>query len=242
VSANPAGLAPGIYTGAITFTSDGAVGPTQTPVSLTIWAGSAPALTADPPALSGTGYSCVKTGDLSVAFDAKASTSDGGNWLTVALVQPVTASCGLYVTVDSSRLSPGTHTGGVLVTIPGQSLTIPVTVSIPAPPAPLVGAVVNAASAVEGAIAAREILTIHGAGLSPLVLIDGTAAPALYDSDSQINAVAPDGVAGKSSVTIGAWSVPLAPAAPGIATGAAVEIVISAGSLQSPHGATIAVR
>ena len=113
---------------------------------------------------------------------------------------------------------------------------------------PVVGSVLNAASNGQGAIAPGEIIAIRGMEFSYLgqattftldnsdlvpayldgtaVLINGKPAPLLYASPSQINAIVPYEVAGQSAATAQAlfnglsnvWSVPIAPAAPGIFT------------------------
>ena len=96
--------------------------------------------------------------------------------------------------------------------------------------APIVSAVVNAASFLPGAISPGEILSIYGSGFSSgvnatKVTFDGVAAPLLYASTGQINIVAPYEIAGKASTSVqvaagGAMTVPqalaVAAAAPGI--------------------------
>jgi len=88
------------------------------------------------------------------------------------------------------------------------------------PGAGTISAVVNSASFVEGAVAPGELVTIFGANMGPAaetgaeldvdghissiaqstsVLFDGVAAPLLYTSSSQINAVVPFGVAGPTT-------------------------------------------
>jgi len=96
--------------------------------------------------------------------------------------------------------------------------------------APGVSAVVNAASFVGGAISPGEILSIFGSGFNSdvqaaQVTFDGTAAPLLYVSPGQINAVAPYEIAGKAStqmqVSIGGvasavQTIPVVASAPGV--------------------------
>lgn len=88
---------------------------------------------------------------------------------------------------------------------------------------PGIAAVVNAASYTSGTIAPGELITIFGNGIGPspplgprldtggnvatalggtTVSFDGSAAPLLYVSASQINAVVPFSVAGKSSTVV----------------------------------------
>jgi len=92
------------------------------------------------------------------------------------------------------------------------------------------GGVVNAASYAAGPVAPGEIVTLFGSGLGPSatrVLFDGLAAPLVYASDTQVSAVVPYGVAGKSTTQVAverqgarsdAVSLPLAECAPGIFT------------------------
>jgi uncharacterized protein (TIGR03437 family) len=92
---------------------------------------------------------------------------------------------------------------------------------------PIAGSLLNAASAVEGAIAPGEIITLHGVDLqNAQVLIDGEPVQLLYDSDGQINAIVPFELAFEAAATIQlaagdnttTWSVPVISAAPGIFT------------------------
>ena len=237
VSVNPAGLAPGVYTGAITLTSSAVTGPTQIPVVLTVANGSSPGISANPSSLfsiwyvgGGGGNFCLSAGSASVTIAARAATSDGGNWLKVALGDPVTFTCGVSVNFDGTGLAPGTYTGSVIVTTSDQSLSIPVTMFVPALPRPQIASIVNAASAIEGAIAPGEIVTIRGIGMgdriATQVLFDNTPAALLYASGSQINAIVPNDVSGKPAVAIqirfngqsSSWSVPVASASPAIFT------------------------
>ena len=72
------------------------------------------------------------------------------------------------------------------------------------------------------------------------MLINGKPAPVLYESSSQVNAIAPYEIAGKSAATVQivvggsasqVWSFPIVPAAPGIfildATGAGQAAVLN---------------
>jgi uncharacterized protein (TIGR03437 family) len=121
------------------------------------------------------------------------------------------------------------------------TLTVTPTASHP----PVLSSVVNAASATEGAIAPGEIISIFGTGIGPTptgltldasgnvatnitgtqVLINGTLAPLIYASATQINAIVPyeAGTAGSASLQIlsagvpsGVWNLPLAASAPAI--------------------------
>jgi uncharacterized protein (TIGR03437 family) len=243
VTVNPAGLAPGNYFGAITLTSSTASGATGIPVLFTVWSGSVPALSAIPSSFFslwplGASVStnfCVSAGSSAATIAAQASTLDGSDWLTVTLTDPVTYTCGLIAALDGSNLAPGTYHGNIVVTIPDQSLTIPVTlVVLPPSLPPLIGSVVNGASAIQGPVAPGQIVSIFGVGIGPLatypapaqVLFDQAPAGLLYTSTGQINAVVPFGVAGNSMTNVQvlyggqstAWTIPVAAASPAIFT------------------------
>jgi uncharacterized protein (TIGR03437 family) len=200
---------------------------------------------------------CTSSGNAIVQQTAIAKTSNGGNWLGLTVLTDVTGTCGIQLSVDASHLDIGVYQGDVTIGVQGQTLNVPVTLTIP-PPAgtlasnePLPGSILNAASGVQGAIAPGEIITIHGidlgspganqsgtifsldpAGHVPTnlagtdVLVNGKPVPMLYTSSSQINAIVPYETAGSSVATVQVfylgqstvWSVPLAPAAPGIFT------------------------
>lgn len=248
-SVNSGGLAPGVYTGVITLTANALSGATQIPVVLTVWSGSAPGLSASPSSAfsvwygagSSAGYFCVSAGSAPVTLDARAITADGGDWLKVTLTVPVTPTCGLNVALDASKLAPGTYNGRIVVSIPDQSLSIPVSFYVPPPASPVLGSVVNAASAIQGAIAPGEIVTIYGMGIGPQttvagriatnlsgaqVFLDDTPAQLISASASQVNAIVPYDVAGRSTLKVQvsyngsamSWTLPVATAAPGIFT------------------------
>jgi uncharacterized protein (TIGR03437 family) len=92
--------------------------------------------------------------------------------------------------------------------------------------------VVNAASLASGPIAPGEIVTVFGAGFDPAntqLLFDGQPATSFYTSATQINALAPAGLAAQSTTqigivvdgaSIGSASVAVTAAAPGIFTAA----------------------
>jgi uncharacterized protein (TIGR03437 family) len=114
-------------------------------------------------------------------------------------------------TVANGRVYVPTFSNAVVVYAPlGSTAT----------PQATIGAVVNAASFLEGAVSPGELVTIFGANLGPTaetgaqldaegristtagstsVLFDGVAAPLLYSSSSQINAIVPFGVAGPNT-------------------------------------------
>jgi trimeric autotransporter adhesin len=183
VSVNPAGLTPGVYAGVVTLTSTGS--PTaQIPVALSLWTGPTPALVASPPAItvSAALYSTqpltagveILAGYRQAALSARATTSSGGNWLTVGVVSSTPGSVQLWF--DSSNLAAGVYNGDVTVSAQGQMLDIPVTLTVgqtSGVPPPWLGSVLNAASGIQGAIAPGEIISIQGFSFSGPVFVGG---------------------------------------------------------------------
>jgi uncharacterized protein (TIGR03437 family) len=254
VSANSTGLPAGLYFGVIDLSSNNAA-PAQVLVSLLVWSGPVPLLVASPLTLSLSDSSAQSTQtcassseNIPLDLTTQTSTSDGGNWLSIAYSSATTPSCP-GVTATTTGLLPGTYHGSIVFTGGGQSVTVPVSLTV-SPPAdqPLLGTIVNAASGISGSIAPGEIVTVHGLGLGTTtpasltidaqgqlatrlsetsLLIGGIAAPLLYVSQSQINAIVPYEIAGQQMVTVQAqsggvsspiWGVPVAGAVPGIFT------------------------
>jgi len=149
--------------------------------------------------------------------------------------------------VQVSAPLPGTYYGSLAFTWTGGSLTVPFALSVSATSLlpPILAGIVNAASEMPGAISPGEIITLFGTGIGPgpaefaldpsgkvpvnlattQVLINGTPAPVLYASATQVNAIVPYevGTTGTATVEVvfngvesAAWGVPLAPSAPGI--------------------------
>jgi hypothetical protein len=198
-------------------------------VALNVWNGPVPALFANPAAISLTASPfsapvadaadiCTSTGYARVRQAARASTSNGSNWLGVNVTTDVTSSCSIRLSVDPSHLDAGVYQDTVTIYVPGQALDGPVTLTISPPVSltggqPVLGSVLNSASDIQGAIAPGEIISIRGFGLSigvnsvgttfPLhssshvptdlagteVLINGKPAPVLYVSPSQVYAI-----------------------------------------------------
>ena len=156
--------------------------------------------------------------------------------------------------INTAGLSAQTYNGAVTITSSGaanspQTVAVTLTVSAAAPPPVVVSAVVNAASWTGGAVAPGELVVIGGTMLGPstgvsgtvdpstgkmvsqlagtTVLFDGVAAPLLYVSAGQVNAIVPYEEAGCTQAQVqvqyqGVLSAPLTlacgTAAPGIFT------------------------
>ncbi len=172
------------------------------------------------------------------------STGGTGQW---SYAMELDASGGA-VYASFLKSSPYVAAGGGNVYVQGQSTIFDV-VNVFAEPAPGIRCMVNAANFLGNAVAPGEIVSIFGPGIGPAqpsgalvdgsgnvtseientrVLIGGFAAPLLYVSSNQINAVVPFGIAGQTattvqieangSVTLPACSQAVSASAPGIFT------------------------
>ena len=180
------------------------------------------------------------------------SASSNSPWLTVSPASGSGAGT-LTLGINTAGFSAQTYNGAVSVTASGAAnspQTIAVTLTVTAAgPSVVVSAVVNSASWTGGTVAPGELVTIGGSLLGPstgvsggidpvsgklvtrlagtTVTFNGVAAPLLYTSGTQINAIVPYEVAGCSQVTVQVqfqsstsvgMSLPCASAAPGIFT------------------------
>ena len=146
VSVNPASLAAGQYTGKITLTSTGATNsPVSIPVTLNV--SSQPTLTVTPSSLT---FNLTSLGSLppsqnlsisasasaALAFTAAASTTSGGNWLSVSPPSGTTPGS-VAVSITLNNLAAGIYNGSIKVTATGASnspVTIPVQLNVTAAP------------------------------------------------------------------------------------------------------------
>ena len=142
VTASLAGLAPGSYQGAVTFTpASGA--PVSAAVNLTVEAALPSKLTGDITNLSfsfvrggapvGKRVLVTNAGEAQV-FTATAATNTGGNWLSVSPSQATAtgaAPVSLTVTADPAGLQPGAYAGSVTLSNPGiTDIVIPVNMTV----------------------------------------------------------------------------------------------------------------
>jgi uncharacterized protein (TIGR03437 family) len=285
VAVNPSGLAPGPYNGTVTFTP-AAGSALAVPVTLNVHA--APTVSASPAALafqwtSGgakPGSQTIQVMGTTAGLTFGAAPSDGATWLSVTPASG-TAPATLTVAVDPSALNPGPYSSSVVVSGTGSATgrtAIPVSLQV-VPPLPTITRIGNAASYAGGSVAPGEMLTLFGTGLGPKVVTDvspssdgslpttlggvqvqvgGVAAPLVYVSDTQIAAMAPYALAGKSAAlaqvtyagqTSNGVTLPVALTVPGIftadASGAGPGAIANADfSLNSPQkpaerGATV---
>jgi uncharacterized protein (TIGR03437 family) len=254
VSANPSGLAPGSYAGTVTLTpSVGAV--VSIPVTLTVRAVAPIAASAASLAFScrvgdaAPADQAVQLTGGGASPSFKIEVTGSASWLKAAPASG-TAPASIAVGITSCNLPAGSYQAALTISGTGSApgtVTLPVTLQIAAP-LPTILKMAHAASYAEGAVAPGEIVTLFGTNIGPdalvglaldesgkvaaalggaQVLFDGTPAPLIYVSKSQIAAVAPYELAGRQTTTVQvAWSgqrsngvtVPVKATAPGIFT------------------------
>lgn len=257
VSLKPAAatLPAGVHQGTITIFAPSLGSQVAVPVRLTIPAQQR--LTVDRNALSFTvpsGFNPVTDGvrvDATagvLSYTVTASTVNGGNWLLAPQGTLQTPSIAT-ISINPAALAPGTYTATLGIAAQGVSDTkqIPVVLTV-LPSSITVAAITNAASFAAGSIAPGEFVTIFGTNLGPptligphltqqgtldtsvsdtRVLFDGIPAPIVYTSASQVTAIAPYTIAGRTSVRVEvefrgtrstAVTVPVADSAPALFT------------------------
>jgi uncharacterized protein (TIGR03437 family) len=152
-------LTPGSYTGKVIFTSTGAANsPVSVPVTLNVTP--LPTLTISPASLSFSsvvGTSSLLTQPLNISSSQTSSSpfvsvTSGSGWLSILNLPCNFANlqCSLSVEVNPSGLAAEVYSGSIAVIDTAASnspINVPVTLTLSAlPPAPIITAVVNAAS------------------------------------------------------------------------------------------------
>ncbi|MEZ5351323.1 MAG: hypothetical protein R2762_01700 [Bryobacteraceae bacterium] len=239
VTANPAGLAPGSYSGAVTITAPQAANKSITiKVSLTVQAG-VPTLTSLWPfqitegssdtvvTVTGSNFApdtIVRAGGVDLA-----TTFVGPNVVTAILPAALLTVPGAIAVIASNPATGGGDSGSRTFTVLSST--------------PTLNSLVNAATFRPGPIAPGEMIVLFGAGLGPdslttfvppvgnatiattlagtQVFVNGTPSPVIYTSATQVAALVPYGV------PIGA-SVPVAVQYNGVSTASPVFVVAEA--------------
>lgn len=158
--------------------------------------------------LSATGVETVAT------YSVSSATTTGGTWLS-PLPTGGALPGSFAVSVDGRDLEAGSYTGSVSIYLTGAKnspITIPVNLTVTAPPPAAISAVTNAASYAAGAVAPGEIVVLFGTGLGPAslttgtagatVLFDGVTAQVVYSRADQVSAVVPMEAAGKGATEV----------------------------------------
>lgn len=253
VHTNISNLGPGTYNGSLAIVSDLDLA-TTVPVTLTVapsYVAPPAELTVGPPRLTlmaPAGTAAVANLDIASASGPaafKIIPGSGGPAFTFSgsFVAPST------IQVSATAPAAGTYLTTLTVSWNGGTATIPITLYAGPSPAspPQIATVVASGSMTAGPIAPGELITILGTGLanSPSflqfnpngkvaaslggsqVLINGVAAPLIYASTGQLNAIVPYETAsvGVASVQVlvnslasGIWEPPAAASAPSVFT------------------------
>jgi uncharacterized protein (TIGR03437 family) len=169
----------------------------------------------------------ISGGGASLGFSA--TVTSGSDWLSVSPTSgttPTTGTATLTVTVTPGNLTAAQYIGTILISGTGTatgSTVINVNLAVTAP-LPTINSVVNAASFIKGAISPGEIITIFGTAIGPAtaayasidpstgkllttiggvqVLFNGSPAPMIYASNTQVSAIVPYEMAPFASPTV----------------------------------------
>ncbi len=220
VRADTTALAPGSYNGAINIAQTGSAA-IAVPVNLIV--SLPPSLTVSPATLSFAYRQGGQLPDAKLVLVTSSGapinfTTTADSWIVVNGGSGTTPS-NVTVSVNPAGLAPGVYNSSVRF---NSSAVTNISLTVTAP-APLISAVTNAASFAPGPLAPGEFITIFGSNIGPAkpaglhltdtgavdnlvsdtrVLFDGTAAPMVYASDSQVSVIVPYEVSGQPSTQL----------------------------------------
>lgn len=143
ISANPAGLPSGTYSGTVQISAPGAANATiSLPVNLVVTelpviSASQRSFTFDFPDATLPGNRLIRdlpaisvtASAANVIYSVSATTVNGGPWLTVG-PGSATAPSDIGANIDATGLAPGTYVGAITITGPGNSVVIPVRIRV----------------------------------------------------------------------------------------------------------------
>lgn len=200
---------------------------------------------------SGTQLLTVGSAGAPFDFTTAVATDSGDNWLFVTPGRG-TAPGTLSVSVNPLGLAAGTYKGTITLRSvgPGISPSIVIVTLTITQTAPMITSISNAASFIAGPVAPGELVTVFGTLLGPgiaqssqlnasglvdtavggtRVLFDGNPAPLIYISATQVSAIVPYELQGRTSTSLvveykgtrsGEYPVRVTDSAPGIFAGA----------------------
>jgi hypothetical protein len=227
-TADPTGLTPGSYPGAVTIHTKGAADNT---IAVVLGVGNSTAPVVSPQTLAfrysqgGPAPAAQSVAVSSVAAGTGLQIAGADSWLSVD-TSFVTTPARFGVSVNTSGLAPGQYHSQITLTKPGTitpAVSIPVDLDVAQISSPRISTINNGASFFfPAALAPGLIFSIFGAGLGPStpvtpaisggllptlaagvqVFVNGVPCPLLYLSDSQINAVASFAVDGNTNATV----------------------------------------
>lgn len=231
IFANPANLPTGTYTGSVTVTAQNTIVATI-PVTLTVTAAASLQVTPsslvfnyETSSSSAPASQAIQVAANGANVPWTASVISSGNWLQITPTSGTTTPGTINVSVAPSGLAAGTYTGTVSVASNSASnspQTVSVTLNVTTPALPLITSFQNAASLEQTLAVPGSIITIKGTDLGPAtavngqingsslstsvgdveVLFDGIAAPIVYASATQINAIVPYELYGRTTTRL----------------------------------------
>jgi len=197
-SVNPSSLPPGIYQGAVTITplatfSRPLAEPAVIPVSLTITTAPLPQTLITPRFPPNDNFVSLPAGFFTGPVSTTIVTDSGGNWLSASLggLGALGAPTSIIVTANTTGLAAGSYSGDVVVTGSGNTVVIPVLVSVPG------ASLVFSVSAGTGALAGDVSISAQAGGSPPPAQIVPVLIPSCI-SPAQCISKGPDNL---SSVT-----------------------------------------
>jgi uncharacterized protein (TIGR03437 family) len=227
ITANSANLPAGVYNASVTILAGGA-SQQSIPVTLNV-AGSA-TLAVAPSRLDFTyAVGGPVPAAQQLAFSSNAAVIDfqvatSTPWLRVSPVSGRTPAS-VNVTIEPAGLAPGTYDGQITATATNANVPspIPVRLVVTGPPAPVLTDFQNGASFLPTAAVPGQIITLRGTNLGPeqgvsftltsqgrlptvvsdtRVFFDGIAAPVIFTSRNQVNAIVPYELTGRFSTRV----------------------------------------
>ena len=231
IVANPAGLGTGTYSGSVAVTSQGVTVATI-PVTFTVTPAATLQLTpsslvfnyetSSSSAPAAQAIQVASNNGTNIPWTASVVSSS--SWLQINQTPGNTPGT-LNVSVVPTGLTPGTYTGSISVASTGASnspQTVNVTLNVTTPAVPLITSFQNGASFEQTLAVPGTIITIRGTDMGPAVglsgqinqgslattvgdvevLFDGIPGPIVYASATQINAVVPYELYGRTTTRL----------------------------------------
>lgn len=230
IFANPSSLGTGTYTGNVTITAQGVTVATI-PVTLSVTPAASLQLNPtsltfnyETSSVSNPAPQAIQVAGNGANIPWTASVVSSGTWLQINPTTGTTPGT-INVNVLPSGLSAGTYTGTISVSSASASNSpqnVTVTLNVTTPAVPQISSFQNAGSFEQSFAVPGTIITIRGTDLGPAtglsgqinggflgtslgevqVLFDGIASPIVYASATQINAVVPYEVYGRTTTRL----------------------------------------
>ena len=202
-----------------------------------------------------TNLTIANTGGGRISWTATMRYTSGTGWFTISPYFGV-GNGTPEVWAGPRTMAAGTYTGTLTIDA-GRAgvISIPVTLTLTAPPAPTIASVLNAASLMAGPVVPGSLTTVTGTlftGKSVSAAFNSLPATVLFSNDTQINLEVPPGLTGQTTaqlvVTIDGLStapttVNVAAFRPAIFNGGIVnqDGTVNSTSSGAPNGSVIAI-